>query len=144
MSHENVELVRRLQPRPDADLAALLRDESGSGFAEIFATFFHADCECVSHMPGAESASYAGLDGWREGWRDWLAPWVSYRSEIEDLVDVGDRVVVLVRDYACRVPGSPEVRQIAAAVWTVQDAKIARVEFYANRAEALESVGLAG
>jgi ketosteroid isomerase-like protein len=142
VSQENVELVRRLQPRPDVDLAALFRDEgSAGGFAETFVSFFHADCQCVLHMPGAEQVTYTGLDGWRDGWRDWLEPWVSYRSEIEDLLDDGERVVVLVRDYARRVPGAPEVGQIAAAVWTVRDGKIARAEFYATRAEALEAVG---
>jgi ketosteroid isomerase-like protein len=138
-----VEIVRRLQPRPDVDLAALLRDEGSAGFAETFESFFHADCECVLHMPGSAQVTYMGLEGWRDGWRDWLEPWVSYRSEIEDLVGVGERVVVLVRDYARRAPGAPEVRQIAAAVWTVREGKIARAEFYANRAEALKAVGLA-
>ena len=31
---------------------------------------------------------------------------------------------------------------IAAAVWTVRDGKVARVEFYTDRAAALEAIGL--
>ena len=143
MSQENVELVRRLQPRPDADLVAVFHDEvTAAGFDRLFAAFFHPDCEAVLHLPGAEPAVYVGLDGWRNGWGDWLAPWVSYRTEIEDLLEVGEHVVVLVRDYARREPGAPEVDQIGAAVWTVRDAKVARAEFYAHRPEALEAVGL--
>jgi len=143
VSHENVELVRRLQPRPDADLVALFHDQrTVGGFDRLFAAFFHPDSECVLHMPGAEPVIYVGLEGWRNGWGDWLAPWVSYRSVIEELRDVGERVVVLVRDYARREPGTPEIGQIAAAVWTIRDAKVARAEFYAHRSEALKAVGL--
>jgi hypothetical protein len=143
VSQENLELVRRLQPRPDADLVAVFHDERTAGdFDRLFAAFFHPDCECVLNLPGAEPAVYVGLEGWRKGWGDWLAPWVSYRSEIEELFDVGERVVVLVRDYARREPGAPEIGQIAAAVWTARDAKVARAEFYAHRSEALKAVGL--
>lgn len=142
MSRENVELVRRLQPRPDADLVAVFRDEADTTLARLFATFFHSGCECVLHMPGAGPARYTGLSGWQAGWRDWLAPWASYRSEIEDVVDVGEDVVVLVRDYARHEQGGPEVVQIAAAVWTVRDGRISCVEFHAERDEALKAVGL--
>jgi ketosteroid isomerase-like protein len=143
VSQENVELVRRLQPPPDADLVALFQDErTAGGFDRLFTAFFHPDCECVLHLPGAEPVVYVGLEGWRKGWGDWLAPWVSYRSEIEELLEVGERVVVLVRDYARREPGTPEIDQISAAVWSVRDAKVARAEFYAHRSEALEAVCL--
>jgi len=143
MSRENVELVRRLLPRPEVDLVALFREEGSAGFAEIFVSFFHPDSECVLRLPGAESVTHVGLDGWRDGWRDWLAPWASYRSEIEELIDVGAHVVVFVRDYARRTPGAAEVGQIAAAVWTIREGKIARAEFFSNRGEALRAVGLA-
>jgi len=124
---------------------ALFHDEGTAGdFDRLFAAFFHPDCECILHLPGAEPAVYVGLDGWRKGWGDWLGPWVSYRSEIEELLDVGERVVVLDRDYARREPGAPEIGQIAAAVWTVRDGKVARAEFYAHRSEALKAVDLEG
>jgi ketosteroid isomerase-like protein len=86
--------------------------------------------------------THVGLGGWRDGWRDWLAPWASYRSEIEELIDLGAHVVVLVRDYARHAPGAAEVGQIAAAIWTVSEGKIARAEFFSNRGEALRAAGL--
>ena len=144
MSQENVEIVRLLQPGADVDLVALFRDDDAAGdLAKMFAGFFHPDCECVLHYPGTEPVIYRGLEGTRTVWRDWLAPWASYRSNIEDLIDAGDRVVVLVRDYGRREPGVPEVAMIAAAVWTVRERKIARADFYTSRVEALEAVGLA-
>jgi hypothetical protein len=40
-------------------------------------------------LPGSPATTYVGLDGFRATWRDWLAPWASYRTEIEELIDVG-------------------------------------------------------
>jgi ketosteroid isomerase-like protein len=140
---ENLELVRRLQPAPDADLVALFADETDTGpLAALFASCFHADCEVAAHMFGSEPSLYTGLSGLRDGWRDWLAPWASYRAEIEELIEVGDDVVVLVRDYGRRTPGSPEIDTITAAVYTVRDGKVARAAFYSHRADALKAVGL--
>jgi ketosteroid isomerase-like protein len=142
MSQENVELVRLLQPGPDVDLAAMFRDDDAAGdLAEKLAGFFHPDCECVLHYPSTEPVIYRGLEGVRTVWRDWLAPWATYRTIIEDLIDAGDRVVVFVRDYGRREPGAHEVEMIAAAVWTVRERKIARTDFYTSRAEALRAVG---
>ena len=143
MSQENVELVRRLQPLPSADLVTMFRDQDETGtLAESFPAFYHADCEFVMHIFDAAPSTYTGLSGFRDGWRDWLAPWATYRTEIDDCIDLGDDVVVLVRDYGRRTPNTPEVNLIAAAVWTVRGGKIARAEFYSHRAEALKAVGL--
>lgn len=38
----------------------------------------------------------------RTGWLDWLAPWVQYRTEVENVLDAGDRVLVLTRDFGRR------------------------------------------
>ena len=75
---------------------------------------------------------------------DWLAPWSSYRTEIEDCIDAGEgRVVVLTRDYACPLGAEAEVDFIGGPVWTVRDGKVARIEFYWNRDEGLKAAGLA-
>jgi ketosteroid isomerase-like protein len=84
-----------------------------------------------------------GLHGLRAGWLDWLAPWASYRAEIEELIDLGDRVVSVLCDYARREPDAPEVALKSAAVWTVRDGRIVRAEFYTGgRDEALKAAGL--
>jgi ketosteroid isomerase-like protein len=143
MSQENVEIVRRAHPGPDVDIAALVRDDelNRRTFAAI-SPLFDPEFECVLHFPGAEPATYEGLKGFRAGWRDWLAPWATYRAVIEELVDLGDRVLVMVRDYGRSDPGSPEIEQIDAAIWTVRDGRIVRAEFYTVREEALRDAGL--
>jgi ketosteroid isomerase-like protein len=143
MSQENVELVRRLQPSRDSDLVALFRDEkTARALLKDLSPFFHEDFEIVAPTPG-QRAPFVGLEGLRAGWLDWLDPWESYRTEVEDVIDADDQVVVLVRDYGRRPGMDAEVGVVSAAVWTVRDGKIARVAFYVNRSEAIEAVGLA-
>jgi ketosteroid isomerase-like protein len=145
MSQENVELVRAALPRPDRDLIELFSDDSAGGeLVKEMQPLLHPDFVSVKHFPGAEPGISHGLRGLRAGWLDWLAPWASYRAEIEELIDLGDRVVSVICDYARREPGAPEIPLKSAAVWTVSDGRIVRAEFYpGGRDEALAAAGLA-
>jgi ketosteroid isomerase-like protein len=58
------------------------------------------------------------------------------------MIDAGDDVVVLVRDYGRRAGMAVEVSMVGASIWTVRDGKIAKAAFYPNRSDALEAVGL--
>jgi ketosteroid isomerase-like protein len=142
MSQENVELVRRLQPSRDTDLVALFRDDAtAAALMEALSPFFHADFEAttVAIAPG-QRIRFAGLDGLRAAWLDWLEPWERYRTEVEDVIDAGDEVVA--RDRGRRAGMTVEVSVVGASVWTVRDGKFAKAAFYVNRSEALEAVGL--
>jgi ketosteroid isomerase-like protein len=143
MSQENVELVLAVDAAaPDVDWAQLFRDdETWATWAEAIAPFFHAHVETVfPNVPGGRA--YAGLDAGRTGMLDWLAPWATYRAEAEEVIDCGDRVLVL-RSVFGRLEGSAEeVTLTGAAVFTVRDGKIARIEGYADRDQALKAVGL--
>ena len=144
MSQENVQIVRSLLPSRDTDLVDLFRDEAtAAAVAEAVAPLFSDDFEAVVQdwAPG-QQVRYAGLEGLRAAWLDWLAPWESYRTEVEDLIDAGDEVVALVRDYGRRAGMGVEVSVVGASIWTVRDGKIAMAVFYPNRGQALEAVGL--
>ena len=80
----------------------------------------------------------------RQTWLDWLEPWATYRVTLEEVIDAGDRVVVLTRHHGRREGMDAEVELIAAAIFTFRDGKLARWEDWANRAEALKAVGLSG
>jgi ketosteroid isomerase-like protein len=145
MSQKNMEIVGQLQPGPAADPARWVRDDASyAAWTKAVAPVLQPDVESVAHVIDAESVTHVGLAGLRSVWLEWLAPWMSYRSDLDRLIDAGDRVVALVRDYGRRAAGHPEVEMIAAAVWTVRDGKVARVEFFTDRAAALEAVGLEG
>jgi len=142
MSQENVEIVLAMQPSPDADIAALLRDDKQwKAAANAAAPLIHPNFECTLPLFG-KAESHAGMDGLRVAWLDWTAPWATYRTVVEEAIDLGERVLLLLRDYGRRKATDPEVEQMDAAVWTVRENKLARAEFYADRQQALKAVGL--
>ena len=142
MSRENVEVVRGLQPGPEVDLAAVLRDDASfRAFVEAVEAAFHPEFEAVA-VGSMASGRYLGLSGLRSLWLDWIEAWESYRVEVEDMIDAGDDVVVLVRDHGRRAGMDTEVSVRGASVWTVRDGKVRRAAFYPDRAHALEAVGL--
>ena len=143
MSKENVELVTNLHFGPDVDFAGLFRDDDAwAALVDATTPFFHPDFETVPPgVPGTEGV-YVGIDGFRAAWLGWLEPWRTYRTEIVQALDAGDRVLVLVRDYGRREGVAEEVKIDGSGVWTVSDGKIARTEFFALRSEAFEAAGL--
>src|SRR5206468_7142057 len=117
--------------RPNADLVAIFNDDSASGeLMQTMPRLLDPDFVSVKHSPGAEPEIAHGLDGLRAGWLDWLAPWASYRTEIEEMIDLEDRIVSVICDYGRREPDAQEVALKSAVVWTVRDGRIARAEFY--------------
>jgi ketosteroid isomerase-like protein len=138
MSQENVDLVRALIPSPETDVASLFRDERVFQAArEALEHLLHPDFRSVAVWEGG--TTYAGVEGFREMWLDWLEPWATYHVRVDEVIDAGDRVVVLVRDRARRHDTDAEVELISGSVWTVRDSKLARVEFCSDRDETLET-----
>ena len=145
MSQENVEVVRRLLgPFEQGDIVLLFRDDTT--YASIRAAsepLFTPDFECVFVRQDVGRAAYPGLDGLRTAWLDWLEPWESYHPRVEDVIDAGDdRVVVLTRDHARPRGSTGETEFVGAPIWTVRDGKVARIEFYFDRAAGLAAAGL--
>ena len=141
MSQENLELAEALFP-DDTDVVWLIRDEEAfSRLSELIGPLFTDDFESVMAWP-AVNRTYPGLEGLRKNWLDWLEPWATYRSTIEELIDVGDHVVALLRDYGRRKDMETEVEVICATTLTFREGKVARWGDYADRAEAFKAAGL--
>jgi ketosteroid isomerase-like protein len=142
VSKQNVELVRSLIPGDDVDVVALLRDFAARGESrQLLGSLLAPDLECVGRYRG-ELQRHHGPDGLIAMWSDWLEPWTSYRTHIDELIDLGDRVLALVRDYGRRADLDVEVEAVGGAIWTVRDGKVSRIEFFPDRAQALEAAGL--
>jgi uncharacterized protein len=144
MSQENVEIVRRLHPGSDTDLVALSRDSAAwRAVAESVSGLFEPDFELefFGGLPGL-SATYRGVSGLRDAWLDWLAPWETYHDELQEALDLGDRVLLLGRHRGTRETTSPEVSAAFAALYTLRNGKVCRVQYFADQAEALKAVGL--
>jgi hypothetical protein len=143
MSHENVELIQTLTAGAGSDLVPLFRDDGAwAALKDAIEPFVEPDCRVVAIATGL-TREYSGIEGLREGWVDWLAPWASYRQELEEPIDLGDRIVILGRERGRLVDTDSEVETRSGAVYYLRNGKIARAEYYLTRAEALEAVGLA-
>jgi ketosteroid isomerase-like protein len=144
MCEQNVELVTALQPS-GVDLVEA--NQRGRGpFDELPASMFAKDFEAafIARESGAESARWKGIEGVAAAWRDWLEAWESYEIRAEEVIDAGDRVVVFARIRGRTRRDHVAMEHAPAAIWTVRDGAVSRVEFYLDRAEALAAAGLAG
>jgi ketosteroid isomerase-like protein len=140
MSQENVEIARRAYALV-SDLSAF----RGGNQDDSYLDYLHPDCELVPPpiYPDTEP-SYVGLDGWRR----WLGlideVFDDWGFEPEQFFDAGDNVVVFVQTSGIAKQSGAEVTIPAAHVLTLRDARIARVEVFLDRKQALEAAGLSG
>ena len=62
--------------------------------------------------------------------------------EVEKLIDAGDQVLAVIREREIgRASGVP-VESTHLAVWRLADGKVARMQIFDDRQQALEAVGL--
>jgi ketosteroid isomerase-like protein len=142
MSRENVEIVKRIWPG-DIDMVDFVG--AGAPFGADASDLLAADAEIVflSGAPGVPDLAFRGLDGFEEGWRDWLSPFASYVLDVQEVVGVGgDEVLVLTHVRARTHRDGVLVEHDPAAAVTVSDGKVVRVRFFLERSEALEALGL--
>jgi hypothetical protein len=151
MSEKNVELARRLFPVGSFDLTLLLdRPE----LTELFEPFVHPDFETVGTAIGVNAAGETieqqsgtrtvyGIEGFREGWREFLTAWDSWVVSATEFLEVDDeRVLVLLDVRARSKTHGVELPIDSANLLTFQNAKLARLQMFNNRQEALEAAGL--
>ena len=135
MSRENVEIIRRMYD-------AWLADDTGV----VFETF-DADIE-LNPDPEAAWVGIGQVYRGHAGMRSYMAlvyeAFEGYRPEVEELIDVGDRVLTLAIEHGKgRGSGADVQANKTAHVWTLRDGKAIRVDLYLNRDSAFRAVGLA-
>jgi ketosteroid isomerase-like protein len=140
MSEETVELVRAAMFQEGVDLARA--SKTGALADTINVTVMAPDMEVAFVTPAAGATEFRGLDGFLEGWGDWMVPWTSFEVIPEEFLDAGERVVALVTLTGQTEHDGVRIEQPAAGVFTVSDGLIRRVEFHLDRREALAAAGL--
>jgi ketosteroid isomerase-like protein len=101
----------------------------------------HPDFEVHDHdVPDAEP-----FRGW-QGLLEWVSlsgeAWESVRLEPEEFQERGDKVVVVARLWARGGGSGVEVTRQDGAVCTLRDGKLARVDYYGSKNQALAAAGL--
>src|SRR3954470_10000999 len=130
MSQENVEMVRRRYEHFAA---------TGEQFTETTAPDFVWDMSKFRGWP--EQQTYDGVEGARIFLRDWLEAWDDWELEVDALYDAGDKVVAIMHQRGRSKASGMAVDMAFGQVFTIRDGKMARMEMYADPAEALEAVG---
>ena len=109
------------------------------------AEFWHPEVSWRA-MEGApdDVGEMHGIEAVRRYVEDWFDTFDDFRSEPEELVDVGDDRVVAVMHITGRAKSSGVATDMRYAnVSTIRDGKIVRGREYATKAGALKAVGLA-
>ena len=124
---DNVELVREMMAAvPDWDRIRPM---------------LHPDVVLDQHrMPDGDV--YHGHEAFGRFFQRWFGTWDDLRFTPERFFEDGDRVLVLFRlEGRGKGSGVPVVIQ-AADIWSVRDGKIASLEGFPDRSEALAEMGL--
>jgi len=83
---------------------------------------------------------YRGRDQVRRYVEDWLCTFECLRIDLEDLTEVGDHIVAVVRGHARGRASGLALDTRFCQVWTVRDAVVLRVQEYATPEEGLAAV----
>ena len=102
----------------------------------------HPDVEwsVLAFLPEAEV--YRGPDGVRAFWEMWFENFEEFQIEVEEIVDVGDRILALIAiSGSGRGSGVDVQTPTFAQIWTYEEGKVTRVEMLIKE-DALASLGL--
>ena len=99
------------------------------------------------HMEWGWSDEFPGLAGVYEDHEDpnprlraWLSGWEDWRAEAEEFLEVGDHVVVLAIYWGRGRGSGVEISQQGAHVFELRNGKVVRLEIFASRDKAIDSV----
>jgi ketosteroid isomerase-like protein len=133
MSQENVEFIQKAS------------DALQKGDLQRVETLLEAALD-----PGFEYQSLAldqvhtGLSGMRAFFADMREVWRDYDQQIEELVDLGDDIVVVLRVSARGAGSGVPIAQQSVWLWTFRERRAVRAKAFRSKKEALEAVGLSG
>jgi ketosteroid isomerase-like protein len=130
MSQENVELIRRTYE-------AVAGNDLDGAYA-----YLHPEIEFHTYAESPAAGVYRGREAVRKYNEDLFEQFESVRFEIAEIVDAGDRVVVVSTQHAVPKGGRQEIDVRMTEVWTIRDDLLAERHSYATRAEALEAAEL--
>jgi ketosteroid isomerase-like protein len=102
------------------------------------------DPDIVVRDPGRTGSTIQGRDGLRGFWEEWLENWQEYRVEPQEFIEAGGEVLAHTHQMGLGKLSGIEVGQDLFQVFRVRDCRVVEYRIYAERAEALESVGLTG
>jgi ketosteroid isomerase-like protein len=128
MSQENVELV-------ETTWSAFQRGDVG---------FMRQTCRpdvVIAQPPEVpDTKTYTGHDGVKEAVEDWPKQWEDFRFEVLEIIDVSkSQVVSVTRHHGRGASSGIKMDAIVAYVHTISGGKLARLEMFFSKEQALEA-----
>ena len=126
------------------DLVRSAFDAWNRGDIEAFADHAAEDVAWleVSGRPEGGTSERLGRDRMRKSLESLFEAWESYRLEPEQIHDLGDRVLAVVRERARGRTSGVEVDSLWGYLITVEAGQIRRIEAYRDAGQAFEIAGL--
>jgi ketosteroid isomerase-like protein len=84
---------------------------------------------------------FRGYEGTMEWLSDAQETWKDYTQEVEEIIDLGDDIVVVLGISAEGAGSGVPVAQKFAVVWTFDGDAVVRARSFTSRADALEAAG---
>ena len=136
MSQENVEIVRTLAE-------GFQRRQHERAF-EFYDPEIEWDASALGDDFPDIAGVYHGHEGVRTYWRNWLSAWSELRFEIQEIVDAGDEVVLLISNQRQwgRHSGLETEFTPYGMVFTFRDGLVVRWRNFPDQRSALEAAGL--
>src|SRR5689334_9337544 len=125
MSGENVDMVRA-------------GFERYSGTGEPPWDLFDEAVEVHDHDT-PDQGDYRGREGLARWLKDWGDAWADWNIEPEEFIDAGDSVVIFIRMNTEGRGSGIKAQREDALVYGIGQGLITRVDYYNDRAEALEA-----
>jgi ketosteroid isomerase-like protein len=131
MSHENVEIARRAF------------DNFNRRELTTAVEAFAPDADWIPYLAALEEHTYRGRERIEAMWREVLGDFPDFRIELMEVVtDRGDIIVFKVEFQGMGRASGADTRAAVFQVVSFRDEKVARVEGFRDRAEALEAARL--
>lgn len=129
VSHANVELVRR-------------GVQSLQAFWAMLDEYVVWDLR-ETPLPDLDGV-YVGRDAVIKASRHYWGTWDEYKLDVEELIDAGSSVVVVLHEQGRGKGSGAPFEQRLAQVWTFHRGRVIRWELFPDKATALEAAGLKG
>jgi ketosteroid isomerase-like protein len=125
-----------------AEQVELLREMYAARELEDFARPMHRDAELHQAREIPDSDVYRGKGEFLRGVRLWLEEWESFRYLAEEIIDLGENVLMRVRLVGRGKGSGVKLQQDIFHLWTFLDGKPFRCEVFWSEEEARHAAGL--
>jgi len=127
---------------PGSDLVRELLDSLNRRDLDGVVATLHPDVEWFDQAAIPTEEPHRGTVAVRAHFQTWLDSWEELSYEIEELIEDGDQIVLMLNRRARPTAGGDEVADRAAYVVAIQGDKIGSFAGYSTRDAAIEGAGL--